>query len=269
MDKPKPSPTESVNALTRREWLLRLGGVTALAGVAGMVPEMATALTRLEEGSAAALPPGLYQPSSKHLMHALSAQGAPEIPPGTETDYVQPRPGPYRPQFFSADEFRAVTRLIEILLGNVDAGALAASAEWLDLHLYANAGVREAARRLDPLHRALAVAYYGATLMTELETADLQRMARDGMAALAEHSHRRFGRPFLDLARPEQVDVVREISQLPQESALRRFYDLVHREAIRGYYTTRVGLRELDYKGNAYYAECPGCEKNTYSQSPD
>jgi hypothetical protein len=56
---------------------------------------------------------------------------------------------------------------------------------------------------------------------------------------------------------------------LPQESALRRFYDLVHREAIRGYYTTRVGLRELDYKGNAYYAECPGCEKNTYSQSPD
>jgi hypothetical protein len=195
-------------------------------------------------------------------MHALSLRGAPAIPPGTETDYVQPRSGPYRSHFFSADEFRAVTRLIEILLGNVDAGALAESAEWLDLHLYAAAGVREAARRLDPLHRALAVAYYGTTPVTELETADLQGVARDGLAAMAEHSERRFGRPFLDLAGPEQLDLVREISQLAPETALRRFYDLVRHEAIRGYYTTRAGLKELDYKGNAYYAECPGCERN-------
>jgi hypothetical protein len=28
---------------------------------------------------------------------------------------------------------------------------------------------------------------------------------------------------------------------------------------IRGFYTSRLGLKELDYKGNAFYAESPSC----------
>ncbi|HEV2118355.1 MAG TPA: gluconate 2-dehydrogenase subunit 3 family protein [Terriglobales bacterium] len=250
------------NELTRREWLLRLGEITALAGVAGLVPELATTLAAEEERAAAALPPGLYEPSPRHLIHALSAQGAPAIPPGSETDYVQPRQGPYQPQFFSPNEFQVVSRLAEIVLGRVDAGALAESAQWLDLRFYSAAGVHEAARRLDPLHRALAVAYYGEARVMELETNDAQAVVRDGLAALGEHSRQRSGRSFAELAASEQVELVRQISQEPQETPLRRFYDLLRRETIRGYYTSRQGLKELDYKGNAYYSQCPGCEKS-------
>lgn len=252
---------EKSNELTRREWLLRLGEITALAGVAGLVPEFATALAAPDQSAAAALPPGLYEPSPKHLIHALSARGAFTIPPGSETDYVQPRQGPYQPQFFSPDEFRVVTRVAEVLLGKVDAGALAETAEWMDLRFASAAGVRAAARRLDPLHRALAVAYFGETRVVEVENDDPQSAAREGLAALEQHSRSRLGRPFLQLAASEQADVVRGISQAPQDTPLRRFYDLLRREAIRGYYTSRPGLAELDYQGNAYHIQCPGCEK--------
>ncbi|HJT00789.1 MAG TPA: gluconate 2-dehydrogenase subunit 3 family protein [Terriglobales bacterium] len=246
--------------LTRREWLLRLGEITALAGVAGLVPELATTLAAAEGLAVTALPPGLYEPSPRHLMHALSAQRAPAIPPGSETDYVQPRQGTYQPQFFSADEFRVVTRLVAILLGKVDEGTLAETAEWLDLRFQSAADVRDAARRLDPLHRALAVAYYGEARVVELETSDPQAIPRAGLAALDERAQK-LGRPFLALSPPQQVDLVREMSQAPQETALRRFYDLLRHETIHGYYTSRAGLKELDYKGNSYYSQCPGCEK--------
>ncbi|HKC71078.1 MAG TPA: gluconate 2-dehydrogenase subunit 3 family protein, partial [Terriglobales bacterium] len=205
------------------------------------------------------LPPGLYEPSSKHLIHALSSRALPAIPPGSETDYVQPRQGPYQPRFFSPDEFRAVTRLVEILLGEVDPSALAETAEWLDLRFQSAAGVREAARRLDPLHRALAVAYYGQAHVVELETSDPQAIARAGLAALQERALK-LGRPFIAMSPPQQADLVREMSHAPQETPLRRFCDLLRREAIHGYYTSQAGLKELDYKGNAYHTQCPGCE---------
>jgi hypothetical protein len=263
MDDDKPVGKRD-GRLTRREWLLRLGEFTMLAGVAGMAPPIATAFNFAEQqAAAAALPPGLYEPSPGHLIHALSSRALlPAIPPGSETDYVQPRQGPYRPQFFSADEFQVVSRTLEILLGKVDPTAQAQSAEWVDLRFHSAGAVREAARRLHPLHRALAVAYYGQAHVVELETTDPQAVARGGMAALAERAQK-LGGPFLELPPSQQADLVREMSQAPQEAPLRRFYDLLRSEAIRGYYTSQAGLKELDYQGNAYHVQCPGCETKT------
>jgi hypothetical protein len=47
---------------------------------------------------------------------------------------------------------------------------------------------------------------------------------------------------------------------MPPESPLGRCYLFLRREAIRGYFSSRAGLMELDYKGNAVYGTCPGCE---------
>ena len=259
--KEEKSADKTATELTRREWLLRLGEFTALAGVAGLAPPIALSLG-LTQQQAAALPAGLYEPSPKHLIHALSSRALPIIPPGSETDYVQPRQGPYQPQFFSQEEFQIVTRLAEILLGKVDQGALAETAEWLDLRFHSAAGVREAARRLDPLHRALAVAYYGEAHVVELETSDPQAIARAGLAALQERAQK-LGRPFFQLPASQQADLVRDMSQQPEETPLRRFCDLLRREAIHGYYTSQAGLKELDYKGNAYYTQCPGCKRSS------
>ena len=58
----------------------------------------------------------------------------------------------------------------------------------------------------------------------------------------------------------EQAELLVTTSKADPGTAERKFYELARTEAIRGYYTTAAGLNELDYRGNAYYGDCPGCE---------
>jgi hypothetical protein len=173
---------------------------------------------------------------------------------------VQASGRPYQPLFFSADEFRVVTRFVEILLGNVDSAALSQAAQWFDFWLHSASGIREAARQLDPLHRALAVAVNGEASVRELETADPQAVARAGLVALRDLSMQKHGREFMRIENTQQVELLVSAGAAEAGNPLRRLYEIVRPEAIRAYYTTAAGLDELDYKGNAYYSESPGCE---------
>lgn len=245
--------------LTRRQWILRLGELVALAGMSGIIPEFAT-LTAGQEVAAIGLPPGLYEPSQDHLVHALSSAGKNWTPPpGSETDYVVPGSGPYQPQFFSAEEFPVATRLLEILLGKVDPGAASQAAQWFDLYLHSAAGVRTAAQNLDPMHRVLAVEFFGQDAVRELESADPQTVARSGLVALRLLSARIYGDDFLRLSEKQQIELITTTGKSQPESDLRKLYDLARTEAIRGYYTSAEGLKELDFRGNAYYGDSPGC----------
>jgi len=236
-----------------------------LAGVSGLVPESAAALLSAgqdaESATATTLPPGLYNPSQDHLVHALSSAGKNwSPPPGTETDYVQPSSFPFQPQFFTSEDFRVVTRFVEILLGNADRTALSQATQWFVLWLHSAAGVRAAAQHLDPLHRALAVAVNGEASVRELETADPQSVARAGIAALHDLSVQAHGQEFLQLTAPQQIDLLTSAGATQPGNPLRKFFEMIRVEAIRGYYTSAAGLNELDYKGNAYYTESPGCD---------
>jgi gluconate 2-dehydrogenase subunit 3-like protein len=246
--------------LTRRAWLLRLGELTALAGVAGLAPDLAAAMALAPQTSAAGLPPGLYEPSAAHLGHVLATRGAPIVPRGAETDFAVPAHGPFQPRFFSLQELAVVTRLVEVLLGSVDARALSETIAWLDLRLQNDAGIRTAARALDPSHRALAVAFYGQARVMELESVDSQAIVRSGLQLLEQQALERFGHQFLGLAAEAQTELLRDISRMPPESPLGRCFQFLRREAIRGYFTSHAGLTELDYKGNSFYAACPGCD---------
>ena len=265
-DEQPPARTASSPAgdLSRRQWLLRLGEMVVLAGVSGLVPESAAAL--LEAGqapspAAAALPPGLYDASAEHLVHALSAGGKKwSPPPGSETEYVQPSSLPFQPQFFSVEEFRVVTRFVEVLLGNADATALSQATQWFDQWLYSTAGVRAAAQHLDPLHRLLAVAVNGEESVRELETAGPQSVARAGLAALHELSLHAHDQEFLQLTASQQIDLLTSSGTGQLGNPLRMFFEITRAQAIRGYYSSAAGLEELDYKGNAYYGDSPGCE---------
>ncbi|HEV2495795.1 MAG TPA: gluconate 2-dehydrogenase subunit 3 family protein [Terriglobia bacterium] len=267
--------------LTRRQWLLKLGEAAVLLGFTGTAPASETTASPLAglagEESAKALPPGLYEPSSDHLAHVLASDSLfHAVPPGSETDYVRPRVGAYQPQFFSSSEMQAIRRLVSLMLGEADDGSVAASAgddhenavavvaEWIDLRVASAAGVREAARGLSPEHRALAVAYHGsAAAVEELETAQPERICREGLQWLTEESTRRHGKPFLDLPDEQQTVVLRKISDArppnAAESAGTRFFKFIKHEIIRGFYTSRAGLKEIDYQGNAFHAESPGC----------
>lgn len=239
-----------------------LGQLTVLTGFSGIVPDFATALDSSGVQPTTALPPGLYYPSEEHLSHALGDLGSMHtVPPDSETEYVKPPSGVFRPQFFSDEEFEIVTRVTEILLGKVDAGALAQSAQWIDLYLHSASGVREAAVKLDPLQRALAVAYYGEPAVRGLEISDPQTVVRSGIAALQELSKQQYGQGFLGIDDSQQNKLVSTMSAAQPDSPLRGLFETTRTEAARGYYTTAEGLKELDYKGNWYYAVCPGCER--------
>ena len=261
-------PTDSFDLtteFTRRQWLLRLGEAVALAGASGLIPDFPTRVFADAAGQIQ-LPPGVYDPSSDDLVKAMSGHhhGAPPV--GSETDFARPSSTPFQPQFFSQQEFRSVTCIVQALLGVVDSNAVSQTAQWIDLWFYSSAGVRQAAQRLDPLHRALAVAYYGEQSVRDLETADPAAIAREGLVALKKTSIDRHQKEFPDLAPEDQSGMIRAIGGAAENDALRKFMELLRTETIRGYYTSAAGLKELNYKGNAYYGESPGCPAETSRQ---
>jgi hypothetical protein len=257
-------PPELADQITRRQWLLRLGETVALAGVSGVVPKAVgdrLAAAKKSQGTIA-LPPGLYLPSIDHLAHALGAKETYVSRPGSETEYVQLARGPYQPLFFSQQDFQIVIRLVGIILGEVDPPALPQTAQWVDLWVYSAAGVLEAAQQLDPRHRSLAMAYYGEAVVKELETSNPQLVARQGIPALNQLSIARHGNAFLEISEPGQMELIDFMSAAQPSDPLRTFFELIRKETILGYYTSAQGLKELNYKGNTYHGQCPGCTIN-------
>ena len=92
---------------------------------------------------------------------------------------------------------------------------------------------------------------------------DPAKTCREGLHWLEEECERRYQAPFSSLEENAQVEMLKTISDdRPEktiENAGTRLFQFVKAEVIRGYYTSRDGLRALDYKGNAFYPESPGC----------
>ncbi len=248
---------------TRRSWVVTISQAAVGLGLSGRVQAVAPADYQL--------PPGVYLPSLDHLGHALmSAEQFRPLALGCPTDYILPRSRPFTPLFFSASEFTTIRRLTELLLGNVPVGSERSPdsvsqevAEWVDLRVSSADGIREAASRILPLHRALAVAYEGSARVEERETADPAKICREGLnwidgAATEHHSN-----AFLSLEAVKQISILNTISDerayKSAENPGTRFFEFLKREIITGLYTSRAGLKELDFKGNAFYARSPGC----------
>jgi hypothetical protein len=285
-----PADNGSPSGLTRREWLLRLGEAAVLAGFAGIPPEHASAaslpvppVAQSQTGSspaAVALPPGLYDPSADHLTHVLMRdQRFVTPPPGSETEYAAPPPEPYTPAFFSADEFPVVRRLVWLTLNTsyeepaqsqpVSEETVNEVAEWIDLVVSESRSVRQAAQSLSAQHRTLAVRYYGAEEVQQLETSDPQKTWKDGLAWLHGESSRLSNSGFLALSQAQQSNLLSRVEKSTYgpppasqaEAPGPELYRLLKRQVIEGYYTSQVGLKELDYQGNAFHGESPGCPK--------
>jgi hypothetical protein len=250
--------------LTRRLWILGVGETALGLGFAGVMGADAS--------QPVSLPPGLYQPLTDHLGHALESAGRLHpIPPGSPTDYVKPRTGPYKPLFFSSEEFAVIRRWTELILGESGAGkddqasVVEEVAEWIDLRANSSAGTRAAAAALDPPHRAVMVSYDGAGTIHELETFDAQKVYRQGLAWLQEASRSRYQTDFLHIGEKDQLEILTAISDERINKDVQtpgtQLFQLIKAEVIRGFYTSQPGLKELDFKGNAFYARSPGCNR--------
>ena len=76
-------------------------------------------------------------------------------------------------------------------------------------------------------------------------------------------------KPHPEAGEPEkaQIAVLESISDARSdkqtENAGTRFFTFLKSEIIRAYYTSQPGLKELDFKGNGFYARSPGCSSAT------
>ena len=212
---------------TRRGWILRLGGAAALSGIRG---------TGLDAAEHPQLPPGLYEPSLQHLAHSLKAATAPS-------------PEPRSLRYFGEEDSALLVSLVARILGEGSSDPTVLEiAGWIDMIVGRSEEVRTAARSLSPAHRRLAIEYYGEEAVRELESENPQAICREGLAAL-----KRGG--FEELDGKKQIELLMNL-----ENSNDPFIAWVKRRALDGFYTSRQGLEELDYKGNAFYAQSPGCD---------
>jgi len=212
---------------------MQVGGGAVLAGWSGI------------DLTAAELPPGVYEPSRDHLGHALAGH---PMAAGGDTELVQVRTGTFQPAFFQPDQYRQLLQLTGIILGEAPDDAIVHEiAEWIDLTLSDAAAVRGAARALSPPHRTLAIHYYGAESVRKLEEFDAQKTVRDGFA-------------WIDTNPLSRVELNAILAGSKTDHPTVPFFLYLKKRVIDGFYTSRAGLDELGFRGNAFYASPPGCE---------
>jgi gluconate 2-dehydrogenase gamma chain len=139
----------------------------------------------------------------------------------------------YAPKFFTPAEYATVERLTEMIIpSDGSAGAREAGvSEFVDFMVW--------------------------------NDASLQYRFRYGLAWLNAHSKRLYSKPFSELQADEQNATLRPVAYKKEfrvgEEDGRAFFDLIREYTVMGFYTTRIGLEELDYPGLKFYAESPEC----------
>jgi gluconate 2-dehydrogenase gamma chain len=147
---------------------------------------------------------------------------------------LQLRPATYTPRFFSADEYATLTRLTEIIVPSDD-----------------TPGAREA----------------GVSEFVDFMAASnpkIQYPFRYGLTWLDAHAGRSSGGTFRALEAPPQEELLGRLAykdrHRPGEEEGRAFFKLLRDYTLMGFYTSKVGLQQLEYPGlRSHYPSLPGC----------
>jgi gluconate 2-dehydrogenase gamma chain len=146
---------------------------------------------------------------------------------------VQVKRPAYTPRFFSAEEYETVERLAELIIpSDGSPGAREAGvSEFIDFMVASDPGV--------------------------------QYRFRYGLTWLDAHSRKVHGAAFRVLDAPKQAALLEPLAYRARhragEEEGRAFFKLVREHTIMGFYTSRIGLEQLDYPGLRIYAASPGC----------
>ena len=146
---------------------------------------------------------------------------------------AQIKPAVYQPLFFTAPEYAMIERLTDIIIptDNTPGAREAGPSEFIDLMV-----------SRDP---------------------NLQQGFRTGLSWLNSHSQNNSGKAFLSLNPDQQVTLLESLAYKkkfrPGEEHGRQFFDLIREYTVMGFYTSEIGLKELDFPGLKFYAESPAC----------
>lgn len=139
----------------------------------------------------------------------------------------------YQPSFFREQEYALVERLTDIIIPSDG-----------------TPGAREAG-----------VSEFIDLMVSRDST--LQHKFRAGLMWLNAHSSRRKGKTFLALAPGQQAALLEPLAYKakyrPGEETGREFFEVLREYTVMGFYTSEIGLKELDFPGLQFYAESPAC----------
>jgi hypothetical protein len=140
----------------------------------------------------------------------------------------------YAPKFFTAVEFRTARILADMIIPRDERSGNASDAgvpEFMDFMMIDRPGN--------------------------------QKWMRDGLAWLDAQSNTRFSKPFADASEPQREQILNEIAWPARAPAamtdgvgfFNRFRDLTS----SGFWSSRIGVQDLQYKGNLFVANWDGC----------
>lgn len=143
-------------------------------------------------------------------------------------------PGTYQPQFFSPEEYATLERLTDLIIpsdrtpGAREAGV----SEFIDFMVAS-----------DP---------------------EIQYRFRYGLSWIDTHAQWLHSKAFRDLTTEQQTQMLERLAykdkHRPREDDGQAFFKLLREYTVMGFYTSRVGLEELDFPGlKMVYDEMPGC----------
>jgi gluconate 2-dehydrogenase gamma chain len=140
----------------------------------------------------------------------------------------------YKPQFFSAEEYATLERLTELIIPNdgTPGAREAGVSEFIDFMVASDPGI--------------------------------QYRFRYGLTWMDTHAKWFHGKPFRNLTAEQQTEILEHLAYKdkyrPREEDGRDFFKLLREYTVMGFYTSRIGLEELDYPGlKMVYDEMPGC----------
>lgn len=144
--------------------------------------------------------------------------------------------GAYAPKFFDARQYKTLQTLCEAIIptdadcgGAIDAGA----PEFIDL-------------------------------LTS-ENAEYQKTLGGGMAGLESMCTSRYGKAYLDCTSQQQTEILDLLAyrkNAAQDDTLKpavEFFSLLRNMTADGFFTSKIGIKYLGYKGNTFLTEFPGC----------
>src|SRR4029453_15176201 len=133
--------------------------------------------------------------------------------------------GPYTPTSFSATEFRTLERLTDLIIPveNGAPGALAAGcAAWID--------------------------------MISSENDQLKKIYKDGFAWVDGAMQTRGAASFVEATPAQQTALLDQIAyrrnQSPELNPGIEFFTWVRRMTVDAFYTSEIGIKDIDYRGN-------------------
>jgi hypothetical protein len=151
------------------------------------------------------------------------------------------RPGPFTPKFFTPRELATVRTLADMVIPRDERSGSATDAlvpEFMDFIM------------TDPL-------------ANDREREHRQTAMRGGLAWLDAECGRRFAKTFLDCAEGERAQVLDDIAwpekARPELSQGVKFFNDFRDLTASGFWSSRMGVEDLQYQGNTVVVEWKGC----------